>query len=309
MKRRVKKKNYKKTKDSKIGALILLLIIFFGFWFITKIIDSKKEQVLENRKAEMKEVPEDVKEEIKSLTPSLTFKVPILMYHYVEYVKDEKDTIRKSLDITPDVFEKQVKTFVDQNYTFMTMSEVGDVLNGKWEMPEKAVVFTFDDGYRDFYTDVFPILKKYKVKATVYIVSGFIGDSNFMLTNQIQEIIDSGLVEIGAHTVNHVSLKERSLESVYYEINRGKNNLEKQFNVEVVSFAYPFGAFDAQAIELVKDLGFKTSVSTIEGVLVNQQNRYFIYRIRPGLQIGRDLINYIDNLAKKEKESIVQLPY
>ena len=115
-----------------------------------------------------------ISEDVKEATPTarMPVKVPILLYHYVEYVKDKGDTIRQSLDIVPRVFEEQIQTLLSDSYTFITMDELADYLDGEQSLPPKPIIITFDDGYRDLRTDVLPILQKYHVKAVAYIVSG-----------------------------------------------------------------------------------------------------------------------------------------
>jgi len=270
----------------------ILLSISFNHMLKTKaVIDSKK--------TEMKSIPPEIKKQIATASPSATFRVPILLYHYVEYVKDKRDTIRQSLNINPYVFEQQVKTLSDAGYTFMSAKELGDVLDGKLKIPDKPVLLTFDDGHWDFYTDILPILKKYKAKATAYIIPGFTGGSDFMTTQQVQEVADSGLVEIGAHTVHHISLKNKLLSVVQYEVNESKTMLENSYHIHVVSFAYPNGAFDVQSVKVVKDAGFETAVSTVPGIEQNQVNRYFLFRLRPGGRTGQSLLDWLSKSTFK----------
>lgn len=241
------------------------------------------------------ELPEDVKESIKNLKAQKYVRIPILLYHYVEYVKDERDTIRKSLNIIPYIFEQEVKTLKDAGYIFITTSELADVLDDKNNLNPKSVILTFDDGYRDFYTDVFPILKKYQVKAVVYIVPNFLNKPNNMDTWQLKEIAQSGLVEIGAHTMDHTYLVGLPLEQLKYEVEQSKKYLENNFGVSVASFAYPYGAFDNQAIDVVKKAGFTSAVTTINGIFAQDINRFFLYRIRPGIRTGEELLDLLKN--------------
>lgn len=223
-----------------------------------------------------------------------SLRLPILLYHYVEYVKDPGDKIRQSLDIIPSTFEKQLWTLTEAGYTFLTPSQIPDILNGKAVLPPKPIILSFDDGYRDFYTDVFPLLKKYHVRAVNYVVAGFIGKPNNLTDLQIQELVRSNLVEIGAHTLDHPNLRGLPLPRVQYEITEGKKRLEKEFSIPVVSFAYPYGSFDAQALRIVKDAGFTTAVTTAPGININQANRFYIYRIRPGYRTGEDLLKFLN---------------
>jgi len=202
------------------------------------------------------------KTSVTNINPtSKSYKVPILLYHYVENITDKKDTIRQSLNTTPYIFEDEIKTLVNNNYTFMTASELSDVIDGKKELPAKPVLLTFDDGHWDLDTVVLPILKKYHVKATAYIITGFIGSSDFLNKYQLNDIINSGLIEIGAHTVHHIALRSKLYPTVYYEVNQSKAYLENNYHIKVRSFAYPYGSYDNQAMQIVKDAGFSNSVS------------------------------------------------
>ncbi|HEX8964862.1 MAG TPA: polysaccharide deacetylase family protein [Patescibacteria group bacterium] len=279
-----------------IGIAIAIAFFFVGYFFKGHN-NSLKATVLETPKNEMKTLPPDIKKQLQTKPASIsaTLRVPILMYHYVEYVQDKKDTIRQSLNIQPFTFDQQIKTLLNAGYTFITAKDLGDVLDGKMELPAKPIILTFDDGHWDLATDVLPILKKYNVHATAYIVAGFIGTNSDSLNRaQMQELIDSGLIDIGAHTVHHISLKGQPLAKVQNEVDESKTMLEQEYNLKVYSFAYPYGAFDQQAVNIVKQAGFTTATSTVPGIVQSQQNRFFLYRLRPGYRTGQVLLNYLN---------------
>lgn len=258
------------------------------------IIAVQTRPVVESRKSEMKKLPLEIKKKLDEASASASFRVPILLYHYVEYVQDKNDIIRQSLNINPEIFEEQIKALISGGYTFMTAKELADVLDGKQQLPKKPILLTFDDGHWDVATDILPILEKYHVKATAYIVPGFTGDPDFMTKAQVKKVISSRLVEIGAHTVHHVSLAEKLLPVVKDEVEGSKKMLERDYRIHVYSFAYPNGAFDEQAVQIVKDAGFLTAVSTIPGIQESVNNRYFLYRIRPGRRTGEALLQHLE---------------
>lgn len=273
--------------------IIALFVLVFAFVLISYLPKAGGENNLEINK-DVTKLPPEIKIQLEKSVPSATFRVPILMYHYVEYVKDSGDTIRKSLNIVPFVFENQVKTLKQAGYVFITPSQLARVIDGKEEFPPKPIILSFDDGYQDFYDNVFPLLQKYNIKVVAYIIAGFLDKPNFMYSWEIQNLEKSGLVEIGAHTVNHAYLKGLSKSTAEYEIRQSKAMLENLIGQPVISFAYPSGAFDLQAEKLVKDAGFKTSVSTVPGIEVSGKNRYFLYRIRPGNRMGDELLRYLE---------------
>lgn len=309
---RKKKAKIQKTRPIPARTLISLglvaLVLFFtnGAFIFQNKTNSHLETSLKNEEAieaNQNKIPHEVlrkaKEE-KSVLGANVLHIPILMYHYVEYVQDSGDTKRMSLDTTPYTLEQEIKTLKDAGYNFITNQDLANALNGKSQLPSKPIVLTFDDSYRDFYTDAYPILKKYNAKATQYVISGFLNRNNHLLTSQLQEIAKDGLVEIGAHTVNHVWLKGQSLKTDDYEIATSKKDIEDLIHKPVVSFAYPFGAFDLRAIDEVKKAGFTSAVSTVPGIDQQTTNVYFLYRLRPGGRTGKDLLAWLDSVKNKQ---------
>jgi len=293
-------------------ALLLVVAISIGSfalyrYYLANYYDSSLNGS-EIKEVSQQTIPQDVQQALQTVVQKLSpavastsaiqlpavVHVPILMYHYVEYVKDKGDKTRISLNTTPYTLEQEIKTLADAGYTFMTNAELADILDGKGKLPAKPIVLTFDDGYRDFYTDAYPILKKYQAKATQYVISGFLNNKNHLTTAQLLEIGKDGLVEIGAHTVHHVWLKGRSLKDVSSEVFQSKVVLGKLIGKPVVSFAYPYGAFDEQAVQIVKDSGFKSATSTIPGIDQKQEYRYFLYRLRPGGRVGKTLLDWLN---------------
>ena len=270
-------------------VLFMTLAILLATFFILEVSNFNKQI------PDVVAIPKDVQESIKNLKPQKSLRVPILLYHYVEYVKDEGDTIRKSLNIIPYLFDQEIKTLKDAGFEFITTKDLADTLDDKITIPQKSVILTFDDGYRDFYTDVFPILKKYQVKAVVYVVPNFLDLPNNLTTPQLKEIVNSGLVEIGAHTMNHTYLSGLPRPRVEFEVIQSKKILEKILGFKIVSFAYPGGAFDNTIIDVVQKAGFRLAVTTISGTYAMDINRFFLNRIRPGGRIGQALLDLLDN--------------
>jgi peptidoglycan/xylan/chitin deacetylase (PgdA/CDA1 family) len=227
-------------------------------------------------------------------TKQVSIKIPILVFHYVEYVQDKNDTMRAKLTTTPNVLEAQIETLKAAGYTFITPSYLDSALNGKTKhFPKKPVILSFDDGYMDLYTDVFPILKQENVKAVAYIIVDFLNRPNFLFSFQLEDMAKSPLVEIGAHTMDHLALKGMDKDAAQFQIAQSRIALQKELHLPINSFAYPYGSFDQQAIDLVKKAGFTNAVSTLPGNVATVDNKYYLYRIHPGYMTGQELVNYI----------------
>ena len=227
------------------------------------------------------------------------FDIPILVYHYVEYVRDARDTIRHSLHIAPYVFENQVNTLKTAGYTFLTPKDINKILEDEIPLPKKSIILSFDDGYGDFYTDVFPLLKKYNVRAINYIISGFIDHPNYMTHQEVSEIAKSGIVELGCHTVHHPNLVKLSDSDAKSEIIGCHEDLLRDYAVNSVSFAYPYGAYNESLLPILKAAGFKNATTTKFGFEISEDNLYNIPRVRPGVRMGNELISYLESEMAK----------
>ncbi len=232
----------------------------------------------------------------QAASPSAALHIPILMYHYVEHVKDTRDTFRQKLDTYPETLDSQLKTLTQDGYTFLYASDVGEIIDGKESLPLKPVVLTFDDGYGDFYTDALPVLKKYHVKSTAYIVSGFLGKPNYMTTKQLEAVNSSGIVEIAAHTEHHIDLQHATQAKASEEIVGSKTALETLLHIPIVSFAYPGGRFNPTVIQSVEHAGFTTGVSTLPGTEVSPGNRFILFRLRSGSRTGEHLLSFLQKM-------------
>ena len=282
-----------------ILGFVLALILFF---FIRK----EKEKTFNNFNNHLKiEAPyydkkvfQLPKELEKKATVSANLRIPIIMYHYVEYIKDVEDSVKKRLNINPDLFEGHLKALKEASYKTYFVKEIPDILEGKIEYSSRSAVLTFDDGYEDFYTDVFPLLKKYQMKATIYIIVNFIGRRGFMNEKEIKEVLDSGLVELGSHTFDHLYLKFTPETVARKQIFESKKVLEEKFNVKIETFAYPYGAFSEKTIDLVKEAGYKAAVSVIPSMIQSKENLFYLSRVRPGIFTPKTMIGVIESYKK-----------
>lgn len=139
------------------------------------------------------------------------YRVPVLMYHAVS------DNIWgiPELFISPSTLETQIQALLEGGYTAITFEDLDRI-----DEIEKPVMLTFDDGYDDNYTELFPLLKQYNVKATVFIIVNDLGKNHKLTRDQVREMSDSGLVSIQSHTMSHGYLdgmSEKQLHREHYD--------------------------------------------------------------------------------------------
>lgn len=188
---------------------------------------------------------------------------PILMYHYV----NDEEPLKSKLGISPKTFERQMRFLREHKYNILSLDELADLIKNKKKMPPKTVAITFDDGYLDNYTNVFPVLKKYRIPATIFVVVDRLGrrygNDYYVDAAQLKEMLDSGLITIGSHSLSHPNLSEDlSEDELKKEIGQSKQTLEEMLAVPIKFFSYPFGGVSRKARDLVREFGYKAAVGT-----------------------------------------------
>ena len=279
------KKRLPKAKLSGVYAVLAVFIVGFLYILIVYPWQLRKQNEREIAREEAKSLvlSQQQKSVLTRVRAQGEIYLPILLYHYVEIVTDERDTIREGLSITPQVFESQLVTLVNNGFTPITFDDLSAYYAGRAELPNKPIIITFDDGYRDFYTDVFPLLKKHQIRAAIFVVSGFLDyTKNYLTRTQLAEIAESPLVEINAHSVNHPNLTLLALPGAAWEIAESKRALEAVLGRPVNHFAYPFGAYSQILAQEVTRAGFHSAATVELGVTQSFTDRYTLKRIRVG---------------------------
>ncbi len=153
------------------------------------------------------------------------------------------------------------------------------------------VVLTFDDGYRDFYTDAYPVLEKYGLSATVFLPTAFVGQTtrqfnerSCMTWREVNELSAWGIT-FGSHTVNHPELRVLPRDRVQDELRRSREVLQDRLGQSVDSFSYPY-AFPEDDVDFVHFLrdtleacGYKNGVTTILGRSSPGDDPFFLKRL------------------------------
>ncbi len=201
-------------------------------------------------------------------------KVIVLNYHKI-------DNMHISLSVKPEDFERQMKYLTEHNFHSITPQELYAALVDGAELPENPVLITFDDGYMDNYTNAYPILKKYGLKATIFVITGFLdrAQPGYFTWGQAAEMEASGLINIESHTVTHTSLTDLTEEQVKMELERSKNDIERRLGKQVDFLAYPTGTYNLHIAALVKEAGYKGAFTVKYGNVDRASNVFAIERV------------------------------
>ena len=191
--------------------------------------------------------------------------VPILLYHRFGPV------VADSMTVTRTIFESQLKYLKDHGYTVIPLKHLIDYHLGKSQtLPSQSLVITVDDGHKSVYTDMFPLLMKYRLPVTLLIYPSAISHASYAMTwDQLREMKTAGLVDFQSHTFWHPNFRrdKRRLDPVEYEdfvemqFKKSKGRLEKELNIKVDMLAWPFGIYDDELIHQAVKAGYMAALT------------------------------------------------
>lgn len=199
--------------------------------------------------------------------------LPVLMYHSIAY--EEGNELR----IPKENFREQMKYLKDNNYTTLTLDELYSFFISNKPIPEKSVVITFDDGYKDNYENAYPILKEFGFNATIFVITGAIdNEKDYLTLNQLKELEQNGIA-IESHTVAHEQLDKIPYEKQLDTLTKSKKYLEQTLGKEIKYIGYPFGRWNSNTIMAAKEAGYTMAFTTDSGWSNKIQDIYALNRV------------------------------
>jgi len=246
----------------------------------------------------------------------VTRKVTILMYHQVGDFPPMK--AHRSTYCHYKSFARQMAYLHWLGYKVIALEEALNGLFGGGSLPDRSVVLTFDDGYENFNEYAFPVLKRYGFAATVFLVSGLLGDKARwleadgrlgarLMDGETIRALARQRITFGAHTVNHVRLSKLEPERMREEIVRSKTELESVLDEEVRYFCYPYGDYSAAAVETVRQSGFDAALSCIRGDAKPSDDRFLLPR--KAISFGDNLVGYFWKIHVKKQRKRARAAY
>ena len=229
----------------------------------------------------------------------MTRAVPVLMYHHVSPHPG-------LVTVSPETFEEHIAYLARKKYHALTADEFLEFLQGKRALSGRNVLITFDDGYLDNYVYAWPILQRYGLKATIFAITGLIGDGaarkylgtaktlpatpdhracktavaegradEVMLRwSEIEAMEASGVVEIHSHTHTHVRWdqlhadKVQRLVAVEADLKAARLALKTRLGKDSRHLCWPWGYFEPEYQAVAASAGFIAQYATVRGVNV-----------------------------------------
>jgi peptidoglycan/xylan/chitin deacetylase (PgdA/CDA1 family) len=217
-------------------------------------------------------------------------RVPILMYHSISDNLFARAHPYYQINTSPNVFAGQMRWLRNNGYRTMDLAEMLAAIEEGRDLLKKFVI-TFDDGYQDFYTDAWPVIKQCGFTATIFLTTDRIQDTamriegaDYLTWREVRELHDAG-IQFGSHTVTHPDLRSLGPEHIDYELGYSKETIEEKLGASVRSFSYPFAFpeedrdFTRYLEDTLKNHGFDNGVSTIIGRARPGRNHFCLPRL------------------------------
>lgn len=229
-------------------------------------------------------------------------RIAILMYHSVSKPNGTFSRPYYEVCTSPETFETHMKFLYENNYQVISLLQVLNLLNqpgalnkhNKSYKPVKPyVVLTFDDGFRDFYTQAAPVLQKYGFTASVFLPTAYIGDEGkrkrfngkMCLTwNEVRRLTEQGF-SFGSHTVTHPKLIEFTRREIEYELCHSMEVIKKNTGLPTDTFCYPYSFPQQNRIflntlsSIMQECGYQVALTTKIGTICPENVSLFLPRI------------------------------
>jgi peptidoglycan/xylan/chitin deacetylase (PgdA/CDA1 family) len=221
--------------------------------------------------------------------------VPILMYHYVSELPPDADRYRRDLTVSPENFKAQLDYLADAGYHPIALTDLYLYLTQGYPLPDKPIVLTFDDGYRDAYEVVFPLLLDHGFTGTFFVLAtpAHLESPAYMTWAQMKEMSDAGM-DIQAHGRDHVDMRGRSYHYLVYQILGIQEAIHYHTDRLPRFFCYPSGKYDASVVAVLKSAGYWGAVTTEWGQTHTRQSLFEMPRLR--VRGSDTLTDFVDKL-------------
>ncbi len=215
-------------------------------------------------------------------------KIPVLYYHKIDFPK--KEAVYKGLYVTPVQFKREIGLLKALGYRTISPDELLDFSSGRDIKTKKPILITFDDGFKNNFTNAFPVMKEAGFTGTVFISCDFIGKRGIRLEEREtvkEDFLDEEDIRVmaragfyfGSHGKKHCFLDKLGEETLREELSGSKKCLEDILKMPVKFFSYPYGKYDERVVKLAREAGYIGAFTTNKGRIKKGDDPYKLKRI------------------------------
>ena len=217
---------------------------------------------------------------LTSLAVASAGHVPVLMYHYVGDVPPPTGPYASGLTVRTADFDDQMRYLAGHGYQTVGLGDLYLARRGLKILPPRAVILTFDDGGLDNYRVAFPILSKYGLRGTFFVITDKVGAVGQMDWDDLREMADQGM-SIESHTVSH-PLDLRLLDNgrLGRELGDSRKAIAQNLGLAPESLSYPTGKYDQRVVAAAQAAGYLTAVTTNSNSVAGSDADFQIRRTR-----------------------------
>lgn len=194
-----------------------------------------------------------------------------------------------STNIASSIFTEQLEYLRERNIPVVSTREISERIARGEELPDHAAMITVDDAYLSFYEAGMSVVRRFAVPVSLFVNTDAVGTPGYMSWDQIRELVAQG-VEIGNHTASHAYLVEKMAgetdaqwrRRIYDDILSAQQAFEHELGFAPNIFAYTYGEYSAEIIDIVKDLGFIAAYAQQSGVIHHQHDPFTLPRFPMG---------------------------
>ena len=204
-------------------------------------------------------------------------KAIVLMYHRVlDETKEDVSGIHPGMFVTTRSFEKHIQ-YMKKAYTVINLIDLMKWIEGEVRYDKPPCVITFDDGWIDNYTYAFPLLQKYDVPATIFLITEQMGNKQMLTWEHVRNMETQGVC-FGSHTANHKVLTKCNEKVIEKELVDSKTKLTSNVSNPITWFCYPKGQYNSAVVALVKK-HYSAALTTERGEVAKESNLYTLPRV------------------------------
>lgn len=195
--------------------------------------------------------------------------IPIFLYHHI--VKKESEIQYEYMQTTEETFEKQIKGLKELGYHFISYEDLVQYKEGNKPLYKNSCLLTFDDGCDDVYYNAYPIMKKYEVPFTMFVITDSIERDGSVTWEQLKEMQDSGLGLIASHSTMHIEFDKLTPEETLQDVELSYEIIEEKLGKQKIKvFAYPYGLYKDEQLSKLSENGYIVNLTDNK---INKSNK------------------------------------